>query len=122
MVYKCLSVAPEYAMQFVRGTKRIEYRTWSTTYRGPLLICATAKPTPGCISGRAVILAELYNIDKCDDGVYMWRLRNFEFIEPFAVKGKQRIFEIEADLHKLKHRAATRRLPPAYQHLISQAV
>lgn len=108
-------------MQFVRGTKRTEYRTWSTTYRGPLLICASAKPTLGCISGRAVILAELYAVDKLD-GLYAWRLRNFEFIEPFAVKGKQRLFEIDAELHKLKHRAITRRLPPQYQRLISRAV
>ncbi len=40
---KALSVRGDYIMQMIEGTKKIEYRTWQTKYRGPLLMCSTTK-------------------------------------------------------------------------------
>jgi hypothetical protein len=39
---KVLSVRQPYASLLVRGIKRFESRTWSTDYRGPLLIHASS--------------------------------------------------------------------------------
>ncbi|MEZ5944898.1 MAG: ASCH domain-containing protein [Planctomycetaceae bacterium] len=40
---KCLSVQQPYADWIVAGFKRVENRSWSTDYRGPILIHASAK-------------------------------------------------------------------------------
>ena len=32
---KALSVRGDYVMDMITGKKKIEYRTWSTKYRGP---------------------------------------------------------------------------------------
>lgn len=40
---KALSIHPEYAMNIIKGLKTIEVRSWTTKYRGDMLICATAK-------------------------------------------------------------------------------
>lgn len=41
---KALSVKNPWAELIARGEKTIETRTWKTSYRGDLLICASAKP------------------------------------------------------------------------------
>lgn len=35
---KALSVRGDYIMDMIAGKKKIEYRTWKTNYRGPLLM------------------------------------------------------------------------------------
>lgn len=41
---KALSVKIPWAPLIASGHKTIELRTWNTKYRGPLLICSTARP------------------------------------------------------------------------------
>ena len=62
---KALSIHPEYAMNIVKGLKTVEVRTWTTKYRGDLLICATTKKGKGLISGHAlgVVLGGLLRMD-----------------------------------------------------------
>lgn len=43
---KALSVRNPWANDIVYGVKTVEWRSWYTNYRGPLLICSTAKPDP----------------------------------------------------------------------------
>lgn len=43
IIRPALSVRQPYAWLIVRGLKPIENRTWSTTYRGPLIIHASSK-------------------------------------------------------------------------------
>ena len=43
---KCLSVKQPYAEFIVKGLKTIELRSWNTSYRGELLIHASAVPDP----------------------------------------------------------------------------
>lgn len=43
---KALSVMQPWASLLVNGTKKIELRTWSTPYRGPLAICAGVRVDP----------------------------------------------------------------------------
>lgn len=44
---KALSVMEPWASLIIYGPKDSENRTWATNYRGPLVICASAKLEPG---------------------------------------------------------------------------
>lgn len=44
---KAISVKQPFATLILSGYKSIETRTWSTAYRGPLLICASKQPHAG---------------------------------------------------------------------------
>lgn len=92
---KALSIHPEYAAEILEGVKTEEYRTWSTNYRGDLLICSTAKKTPGCISGHAICIVELTDIEQLEDGTYAWQLTNIRWIKPFPVRGQQRLYTVD---------------------------
>ncbi|MFC4772588.1 ASCH domain-containing protein [Enterococcus hermanniensis] len=92
---KALSIHPAYALEILKGQKTEEYRTWSTNYRGDLLICATAKKTLGTISGHALCVVRLDAIRALNDGTYAWVLTNLRYLEPFKIKGKQRLYTIE---------------------------
>ena len=60
---KALSVYPKWADLIRRGIKTIEVRTWSTSYRGPLLICATQRPrVEGLPYGVAVCVVQLVDV------------------------------------------------------------
>ena len=41
---KALSIKQPWANAILSGRKTLEIRTWSTAYRGPLLICASLRP------------------------------------------------------------------------------
>ena len=80
---KALSLWEPWATLIAIGKKKFETRSWSTTYRGPLLICASQKRPPmfkiiGILyraritlddlsPGRAVALVDLVTILKTDD-------------------------------------------------------
>jgi hypothetical protein len=90
------------------GEKTIETRTWSTPYRGELLICSSKNPEwPGRPGGQALAIAELYDcrrMTKADEiqacckiysSAYSWFLRNIRPIKPFPVRGNLGIYEVE---------------------------
>ncbi len=80
---KALSLWEPWATLIAFGLKRYETRSWSTIYRGPLLICASKKRLPladiigllylGRLTlndlqfGRAVATVDLVDILKTDD-------------------------------------------------------
>lgn len=99
---KALSIHPYYAMAIAEGCKPIECRTWSTDYRGDILICSTAKKSKGTIPGHALAIVELYDIVPFERkhlqlalmksaeyhaGMFAWKLRNNRIIKPIPVKG-----------------------------------
>lgn len=55
---KALSIRSDYVMDIFQGAKTVEYRSWSTNYRGDLLICGTAKKVHGGIPGYATCVAK----------------------------------------------------------------
>ena len=59
---KALSVRGDYIMDMIAGKKKIEYRTWKTNYRGPLLMCSTAKKVAGAAAGYAICVVNLMYI------------------------------------------------------------
>ncbi len=93
---KALSIHPPYAMEIALGLKPIEYRSWDTSYRGPLLICSTkAHGEPGTLPGHAVCIVNLVSTHKYGEYDYGWELKDPRPIEPVPVSGRQRIFNVD---------------------------
>ena len=115
---KAISIRQPWADFIVKGVKTIETRTWTTDYRGDILICSSKLFDPAwndmrleyrnsLAYGKALCIAELYDIKpmtaehqeeagcKVYPGAYSWFLRNIRLITPFLVKGKLRLFEVE---------------------------
>ena len=90
---KALSVRGDYIMQMINGTKKIEYRTWKTNYRGPILMCSTAKRVPNSAPGYALCVMDLY-VDQC----YYWYIKLKNLIDPIKVKGQLKLFNVDDDV------------------------
>lgn len=109
---KALSVRQPWASMIAAGQKTIEVRTWRTNYRGPLVICASAKPHGDLPTGIVTAIANLVNVRPithydassacCDvdpSTEFAWMLadvRPVEFIEP--VKGQLGLFSLADSL------------------------
>lgn len=92
---KCLSIKPEYVLQILSGEKKVEYRSWSTNYRGDIFVACTATKTAnGYIAGVVEVKDVVYDEN---DGCYHWLLENPRAIVPIPIKGQQRLFETNID-------------------------
>jgi hypothetical protein len=123
---KCLSISQPYASWIVHPewlarydipAKKLENRSWETSYRGPLLIHAAKSYETGAISSRslkfpgleliprnfpagAIIgIADLIDIkDFVDDpwyaGQFAWMLDNIRAIEPIEYRGQRGLFDV----------------------------
>lgn len=119
---KALSLRQPYASFIAIGRKTIETRTWSTNYRGKLLIVSSKGkiykdvPHHGLFNlklpfGMALAIVELIDcrpMKKEDEhaamypyrpGLYAWVLSDIKKIEPFSVKGQLRLFEVDYYAH-----------------------
>ena len=98
---KALSVRGDYVLDMIAGKKKIEYRTWSTKYRGDLLMCSTAKKIPGAAPGYALCIVNLYNIEYSElDDLYYWHIKDVRVIKPIHIKGQLKIFNVSDKLIK----------------------
>lgn len=111
---KAISLYPDWAMMVALGVKTVECRSWSTGHRGELLICSSSRKVRGCVFGHALCVVSLDSVapflpsdvhgafmDGLDvpDGSYAWHLSNPRLVEPFRVKGRQRLFDVpDADI------------------------
>jgi hypothetical protein len=96
---KALSLYPQNAAAVAWGEKLVEYRSWQTKYRGPVLICANARKVRGHLSGYGLCVMNLEGIYHFPDKTFGWRFSPFQtgksyHIEPVPVKGRQRLFEV----------------------------
>lgn len=122
MAVKALSVRQPWAHFIGVGAKTIETRVWSTSYRGPLLICAAARwdevarehmDIPGLALGRATAVVELIDcrpMTKADEELAMcklypraqaWVLKHVRSLAPwedFPVKGRLGLFDVRCNL------------------------
>lgn len=110
---KALSVRQPFASVIAYGEKTIEFRTWKTDYRGPLLICASkylykdkGETYP---YGVAIATVQLTKIEPFGrrhlrkafmDGMpdkpgFAWHLAEAQEIEPFKVTGKLHLYEVD---------------------------
>lgn len=94
----CLSIRQPFAERILLGEKRIEYRTWSTNHRGPLLIHASKSTAEdgheglplGCIVGMVNLTACINAGDQ-----YWWQLTEpVRFVEPIPFKGSAALFRV----------------------------
>ena len=102
---KALSIQPTYTMDIFMGVKTIEYRTWSTDYRGDLLICASSQKEPGYVCGYAFMVVPLLDIRESEEEgstasgkktrLYEWLLGMPRLIQPVPVKGKLHLFDVD---------------------------
>lgn len=115
---KCLSLRQPWASLIASGRKTIEVRSWRTHYRGPLVICASARPRqPPLPSGAAVCVVELIDVRPlaADDlpaaclpeieieGLFAWVLSGaVPLSEPFGpIRGRLKLFDPPAGLREL---------------------
>lgn len=105
---KALSAHQPWASMIASGSKTIETRTWSTNYRGDLLICSTRSPKiMGLPSGKALCFANLIDCRpmtrddepaaRCQlfDGAFAWVLAEIRQVIPFRVRGQQGLYNID---------------------------
>lgn len=93
---KALSVKQPYAEQLARGTKRIEYRTWKTNYRGPLLIVASKTPKEGgegLPCGVAICVVELEDVTG-EEGDYEWHVAKPRRVAPVPLRGFAALYHV----------------------------
>ncbi len=104
---KAISIRQPWASMIASGEKTIETRTWSTKYRGPLLIVASKKPAiEGLPSSVAVATVRLVNCRpmtredeaaaKCDlyPNAVAWILTDIKPITSFPVKGQLGLYDV----------------------------
>ena len=97
-----LSVRQPFAEGIASGKKKIEYRSWTTKHRGPLLICASAqvhesvKDKGGAAlrnalllpMGQMVCLVDVVDVVWDEDEIcYKWKLKNPRRVVGEPVKG-----------------------------------
>ena len=102
---KAISLKQPWANYIASGQKTIETRKWATKYRGKILIVSSKTPNIPP-AGYAVAVAEIVDcrpMVKADEKAAMcevyprahsWFLKNIQRIEPFPVKGRLNIYEV----------------------------
>lgn len=104
-VLTALSIHQPWANMIADGEKAIEVRCWSTSYRGPLLICSTKKndvEPRGCGVALATLVdcRPMTESDEdaaccvCDVGDIAWVLDRVLAIQPFPVRGQRSLFSV----------------------------
>lgn len=110
---RALSVRQPWAALIAWGEKTVEVRSWSTRYRGPLLIHASGRAITlddGTVleAGEAVAVAQLIDVrpmveadleaaclDELPEGAFAWILADAREIEPIPLKGRLNLWEAD---------------------------
>ena len=108
MNVKAISVQQPHADNLVDGPKKMEVRSWRTHYRGPLLVCAGARPVlPGRLSRHAIGIVNVVDCRRMkpedaepamtdyEPDLWVWIVAEARRIDAFPVKGKLGFFEVE---------------------------
>lgn len=116
---KALSIHPQFAMLIFAGYKTVEIRTWTTNYRGDLLICSTQHKIKDTIPGHAVCVVTLEDVVpfaqkhvqpshvqpqsiKNFEGLYAWEISNVRYIRPIPLKGKLGLWNYDGEIEYLQ--------------------
>ena len=101
---RALSLKQPWAELIARGTKKKEFRTWSRSCFGELLIVASKTVEADDIAeagldagslafGRAVCVVDFYKVTGDVDD-YAWHLRNPRRVEPIAIRGSASLYHV----------------------------
>lgn len=91
---KAISIRQPWAALIGDGHKDIEFRSWSTSHRGPLLICAGAAGSGVLSRGVALCVVDVVDCQPDGEGGYEWHLENPRWVKRVPIKGKQSFFEV----------------------------
>jgi hypothetical protein len=105
---RALSVRQPWAELIARGTKKKEFRTWSRSCFGELLIVASKAVDADAIEeegldpaalvfGRAVCVVDFHKVTGDDGDGYAWHFRNPRRVEPIDVKGSASLYHVPDD-------------------------
>lgn len=108
---KAITIRQPWAALIVAGIKDIENRTWTTKYRGPLLIHAggaeweplsklVREPAVSSLYSRIIGIVDLVDVAESHpspwfEGPYGWVLANPRPIKPVPMAGRLGLFEVE---------------------------
>lgn len=109
-----LSVKQPYAERIARGTKKIEYRTWKVSHRGPLLIVAskgTEDGYKGEPTGGAICLVDVVDIRGEEDD-YKWILANPRRVVFVPIRGFAGLYTVPDETIQLASGDALTLPPP----------
>lgn len=116
--FRALSVRNPWANLIAAELKRIELRSWTTRYRGPLVIISSrtlddVETFPDHVAketcGVAIALVSLIDVTPYEDahaehalatqrGGFSWHLRLLSRLEPVPVKGQLGLYSIDGSL------------------------
>ena len=115
---KALSLHPKWAAKIATGDKPEEYRTWKTSYRGDLLICASTYNDGWAYpKGHALCIVNLYDIKWSEENdCYAWQLKDIRPVVPFPVKGKLHLYDVDDKLVKIVGKPANDGLFDWWEH------
>ena len=116
---KAITICQPYAELIASGAKRVENRTWATSYRGELAIHAGKSRkfggTDGMVYGAVVAIARLTRIVWVEsipmfvpphpefswlldhvhvEGPWCWILEGVQRVKPFACRGDRGVWEL----------------------------
>ena len=109
---KAISLKQPWANLVACGYKTLETRTWTTGYRGELLICSSASGEIGP-TGCALALVNLVDCrEMADDDAgaacilrypeaKVFVLEDIRLLQPFAVRGSLNIYELDVSEEEL---------------------
>jgi len=95
MNIRALSFKQPWASQILAGEKTIEYRSWKTLHRGPLMICSGLQHVPEMPEGKhlpkgcAICVVTVVDcVWNDDDDCFHWMLRNPIELPNFPIEGE----------------------------------
>ncbi len=108
---KALSIQEPWASKIAAGDKTVETRTWRTSHRGRLLLCASQRPE-GPYAGRAFAVCELVDVRPMTPAdapaaACQWSPDRFSWVldyvvpdvvpvvDPWPVKGQLGLYEVD---------------------------
>lgn len=115
-----LSVKQPWAELIARGKKKKEFRTWSRSCFGELLIVASKAveadeiadaglDVTSLVFGRAVCVVDFYKVTG-DDGDYAWHFRNPRRVEAIEVRGSASLYHVPDE--RIRFVARAKRVAP----------
>jgi hypothetical protein len=108
---KCISVPQPWAWTILAGFHRVEFRCFSTNYRGDVLVYANAEAREwdrkqfalfgqiapcweDLLINRVIGLVELYDCVPGTEGEWGWHLRNPRPVAPFWIRPGRGLFDV----------------------------
>jgi hypothetical protein len=97
--FRALTVKQPFAGQILAGTKPIEFRSWSTDYRGDMLISASSNPRTQGPFACAVCVVRLVDVrDPGEPDDFEWVLEDPRPVKNVTVKGALGLWTVSREL------------------------